>query len=54
MHAEREQSVGHPKARVDGTPLTDDVVAAVVAAARALGAPLGGEPARKTLSAERA
>ena len=46
--------LGHPKARVDGTPPTDDVVAAVVAAARALGAPLGGEPARKTLSAERA
>ena len=41
------EQLGHPKARVDGTPPTDDVVAAVVAAARALGAPLGGEPERR-------
>ena len=53
-HEKYYEQLGHPKARVDGTPPTDDVVAAVVAAARALGAPLGGEPARKTPSAERA
>ena len=44
-HEKYYEQLGHPKARVDGTPPTDDVVAAVVAAARALGAPLGGEPA---------
>ena len=53
-HEKYYEQLGHPKARVDGTPPTDDVVAAVVAAARALGAPLGGAPARKTPSAERA
>ena len=34
-HEKYYEQLGHPKARVDGTPPTDDVVAAVVAAARA-------------------
>ena len=33
-HEKYYEQLGHPKARVDGTPPTDDVVAAVVAAER--------------------
>ena len=50
-HEKFYEQLSHPKARVDGSAAQEDVVDAVLAAAKALGAPLPPEPASRQATA---